>query len=239
MGRRAGRSEKIKYSEAAGKCAPRHPGVGSLDGERRDIDSEDIETAFRHPDCICTGTCADLKCRTWHDRARSDELDEQRFRFPGVPGWSLSRGVALIPWRVGHHDTSLTRTESGKASASMVSAPSIPNRGKAPRVEGDDRGSGFQRRRCQHQVVRAHPLAGRVILRPQARMFQRRVFRVRDDLKGKQSPFKKLLPCGAVNSGGALHAAPQLRNRNGRQLDLFIRLRERSQASRSSAFRSA
>jgi hypothetical protein len=74
VGRR--RCEKVACSEAAAQCASLHLGIGSFDGKRRDIDSEYIKTAFCHPNCIRTGTCADLKRRAWRDRARRNELDE-------------------------------------------------------------------------------------------------------------------------------------------------------------------
>ncbi len=61
VGRRSG--EKVPRSEAAAQCASLHLGLGSLDGERRDIDSEYIETAFCHPNCIRAGACANLKRR--------------------------------------------------------------------------------------------------------------------------------------------------------------------------------
>jgi hypothetical protein len=54
------------------------------------------EAGIRWPNCIRASTRPDLKRRAWRDRARSDELDEQRLWLPGVPG-QLSRGVALIP----------------------------------------------------------------------------------------------------------------------------------------------
>ena len=56
-------------------------------------------------------------------------------------------------------------------------------------------------------------------------MFDGRSFRVRNDLKGKQRPFKEPLPRGAVDPGSPLDAAPQLGDRNGSQLDLLIRMR--------------
>jgi hypothetical protein len=96
--RNAGRSssEKIQCFKAARQRASVHPGPRSLDRQRRDVDPEYVETAFRHPNCICASTRADLKRRTWLDPARSDELDKQRLWLPGIP-WQLSRGVTLIP----------------------------------------------------------------------------------------------------------------------------------------------
>jgi hypothetical protein len=94
VGRR--RSEKVPCSEAAAQSASLYLGVRSFDGDRRDIDSEYVKTAFCHPNCIRAGTGANLKRRTWRDRARCYELDEQGLWLPGVPG-KLSRGVALIP----------------------------------------------------------------------------------------------------------------------------------------------
>ena len=49
-----------------------------------------------HPNCIRASTRADLKCRTWFDTVRSNELDEQRLWLPCVPG-QLSRSVTLVP----------------------------------------------------------------------------------------------------------------------------------------------
>lgn len=93
-GRRRG--ENVPCSEAAAQCASIYLGMGSFDGEGRHIDSEYIETAFGHPNCIGTSACANLKRRARPDRVRREELDKQRFWLPSVPR-QLSRGVALIP----------------------------------------------------------------------------------------------------------------------------------------------
>ena len=94
VGRRS--SEYVPCSEAAAERASFKFGVGSFDGERRDIDPEYVETAFGQPNGVRTGSRADLKRTSRRDAARSDELDEQRLWLSGVPG-RLSRGVALIP----------------------------------------------------------------------------------------------------------------------------------------------
>ena len=80
------RGEKVPCREAAAESPSRQFSVGSFDGERRDIDSEYVETAFGQPNGIRTGTRADLKRPCWRDAARSDEPDEQRFWLSGVPG---------------------------------------------------------------------------------------------------------------------------------------------------------
>jgi hypothetical protein len=90
------RGEKVQHSKAATQGAARHLGVRAFDSDRRDIDPENVEAAFRHPDCIRAGPRPDLKRRSWCDRARSDELDELRLWLPGVPG-QLAGSVAIIP----------------------------------------------------------------------------------------------------------------------------------------------
>ena len=62
-------SLKVQYSEAAAQGASLHFRVGSFDGERRDIDSEYVETVFGEPNCIRAGTGADLKRRSRRDTA--------------------------------------------------------------------------------------------------------------------------------------------------------------------------
>ena len=57
------------------------------------------------------------------------------------------------------------------------------------------------------------------------RMYDGRLFSVRNDLKGKQGPFKKPLPRVAMNPGSTLDTPPQIGDGNGRQLDLRIRMR--------------
>ena len=62
-------------------------GGSSLDVYRRNRAGRAKREPDEHrEDRTCTG----------NDRARSDELDEQRLWLPGVPG-QLSRGVAVIP----------------------------------------------------------------------------------------------------------------------------------------------
>ena len=101
-GRRRG--EKVPRSEAAAESTSLHLGSGSFDGKRRDIDSEHVEPAFRHPNCVRSGPCTNLKRQGRHDRARGDEINEQGLGMPGVPG-QLSRGVTLIPCRVRHPES--------------------------------------------------------------------------------------------------------------------------------------
>ena len=73
--------------------------------------------------------------------------------------------------------------------------------------------------------MRAHSLHPGLNIRPQTRMHDSRLFSVRNYLKGRQCPFKETLPRVAMNPGSALGTAPQLGDRNGRQLDLLIRMR--------------
>lgn len=98
--------EKVQCGKAAVQGAAFHPGAGSFHGERGDIDSEHVETAIRHPNGVGAGPRPDFERWTWGDRARSNELDEQRFWVPGVPR-QVSRRVAFIPGWVRHLDTSL------------------------------------------------------------------------------------------------------------------------------------
>jgi hypothetical protein len=85
-----GQSHSI-CSEAAAQIAAVHFGAGPLDRQRRDIDSEYVETQFGQPNCIRAGPRADLKRRGWRDATRSDELDEQRFWLRSVPGQPVLR----------------------------------------------------------------------------------------------------------------------------------------------------
>jgi hypothetical protein len=78
IGRRLG--EKVRYGEAATENAALHPGLRSFDRERRNIDSEYIETVLRHPNCVGAGTRSDLKRWTWRSPARIHKLDKQRLR---------------------------------------------------------------------------------------------------------------------------------------------------------------
>jgi hypothetical protein len=80
------RGENVPFSKAAAQIASPRFGLGSFDSERRDIDSQHFETAFRHPNRIGAGPCPDLQRRTWPDPARSDELDKLRLWLAGVPG---------------------------------------------------------------------------------------------------------------------------------------------------------
>ena len=96
MGRRIEARRETPMQRSGSAVPPLYLGLGSLDGERRNVDSQYVETLFRHPDCIRAGTCTDLKSRAWRDHAGFDELDEQRLRFPGAPG-QVSCGVTVIP----------------------------------------------------------------------------------------------------------------------------------------------
>jgi hypothetical protein len=64
MDRRVGAQLKVQCSEAAAQGASLHFGVGSFDGERRNIHSDYVETAFGQPNCIRASTGADLKRRS-------------------------------------------------------------------------------------------------------------------------------------------------------------------------------
>ena len=77
-------SEKVHGSEAATERASLQFGVGSFDGEWRDIHSENVETVLGQPNGIRTAPIS--RARVGATPARSDELNEQRLWLSGVPG---------------------------------------------------------------------------------------------------------------------------------------------------------
>ena len=103
LGRRAG--EKVQSSEAAIEIALGHLRGSSFDGERGDIDAKHVEPALGQPKGVGPGSRADLESPGGLNATRSDQLDQQRFGFPGVPG-KISRGVTLIPATMRHHHKS-------------------------------------------------------------------------------------------------------------------------------------
>src|ERR1700723_3567623 len=98
--RRAGK--KGQSSEAAIEIVLGQLRGSFFDGERGDIDAEHVEPALGQPKGVGPGSRADLQSPGRLNATRSDECDQQRFGFPGVPG-KISRCVTLIPGTMRHY----------------------------------------------------------------------------------------------------------------------------------------
>src|SRR5689334_23387542 len=95
------RGEKVQCGEATAQISLADFGSCLFDRKRRDIDSEYVEAALGHPNCIRSRSCTDLERPPRRDAARADELDEQRLGLAGIPG-QFARGVTFIPLSMRH-----------------------------------------------------------------------------------------------------------------------------------------